>query len=63
MVRGRDISTWALRHSTRHAKQFDVVYNGRVIARGNARSLPTKWIRAKARRAVKENVTYAALAA
>lgn len=57
------ISTWCLRHSTRHAKQFDVVHNGQVIARGNARSLPCKWIRSKARRAAMEHVTYGAIGA
>ena len=52
---------WQLRHSTKHARQFDVLHDGKLIARGNARSLPGKWIRAKARKAAKENTTYKAI--
>lgn len=54
-------SHWQVRHSTAHAKQFDVVAGGRVIARGNPRSLPTPWIRKKTRKAKDENLTYQAL--
>ena len=49
---------WQLRHSTKHARQFDVLHDGKLIARGNARSLPSKWIRRKAREAAKTNTTY-----
>lgn len=52
---------WQLRHSTKHANQFDVLHDGKVIARGNARRLPTKWIRSKARTAQATNTTYESL--
>ena len=57
----RGQSRWEIRHSTAHANQFDVVQDGDVVAKGNPRSLPAKWIRTKARGAKKGNTTYSAI--
>lgn len=52
---------WHIQHSTSHARRFDVVQGDKLIAKGNPRSLPAKWIRAKTRKAKEENVTYSAI--
>jgi len=43
------ISPWSIRHSTTHADQFDVVCDGETVATSGKRSLPTKFIRKRAR--------------
>jgi hypothetical protein len=40
---------WSVRHSTRHADQFDVVCDGRTVATAGKRRLPTRFIRKRAR--------------
>lgn len=54
-------SHWRVQHSTDHAEQFDVVHNGKQIAKANVRRLPSKWIRRRAKVAKSENTTYAAI--
>ena len=40
---------WSVRHSTKHADQFDVVCDGQTVATAGKRTLPTKFIRKRAR--------------
>lgn len=57
----RGAEPFALRHSLGHAKQFDVLFAGRVLLSAGERSLPTKWLRRRARDANEHNITYAAI--
>lgn len=43
------VKPWSVRHSTKHADQFDVVCDGRTVATAGPRSLPTRFIRRRAR--------------
>lgn len=54
-------SHWRVQHSTGHAEQFDVIHDGKRIAKANVRRLPAKWIRRRAKVAKSENTTYQAL--
>ena len=45
-------------HSKKHANSFDIIQGGATIKTANSRSLPTKWIRKRAKTAAKTNVTY-----
>jgi len=53
------VKPWSVRHSTRHADQFDVICDGQTVATAGKRKLPTKFIRRRVRTGAK--TSYASL--
>jgi len=50
--------TWRIQHSLKHANQFDVIHDEKLVKRAGVRKLPAKWVRKRALHAKKTNTTY-----